>query len=649
MFCTTFYSFKGGVGRTLALVNVAALLAQRGMKVLIVDFDLEAPGLTSFGKLRCNQSQQGVVDYVAEYIKTLKPPAIADYIQHCELDGPKSSDGTPSPKIQSIKLDVMSAGMDDGDYAKRLAQINWNRLYEDKHGFLLMEDMREKWRNAGYDYVLIDSRTGHTDVGGICTRQLPDAVVSVFFPNQQNLTGLKEVVQDIRQKSARPKEIRTLFAASRVPHLDDEDGLLGVWLDTFRAELKYDPEEVFLIEHYDSLMLLDQAIFAIDRPRTALAKQYIELADGISRLNIEDANGQLSYIRATRRRMSVSVRSRAVKNTAEYRKKLIDIAEFRKKLTNIAEEHPDDCILQYEVAKDLMIFRSWPDASTAIDKAIASDGKTETSEEPGSDFEEIAHGSRLRIKEAIGDEAGALESALKILSFKGATFELITDALQHISNSSPNLLKSQLLSPAIENADTKKLLLIAQNLKDSPKSINIAADIYAIITNRVKKEDYEDSQISQDELQILQHQLQLTLISEAKFFEALSLFPSLNPENLNLLDLFNSAIAKWGVDRKPDLEWFNHLYQKFDSKDPTDANYWQCRALVASVLNKDEEMKEFIGEARQALKQQSSPQAFSCWSYRSVLKEEFEAHLKSIENLSTSNDEQPLFLLDPTG
>ena len=41
----TFYSFKGGVGRSMALANIAALCAQRGKTVLALDFDFEAPGL----------------------------------------------------------------------------------------------------------------------------------------------------------------------------------------------------------------------------------------------------------------------------------------------------------------------------------------------------------------------------------------------------------------------------------------------------------------------------------------------------------------------------------------------------------------------------------------------------------------------------
>lgn len=47
----TFYSYKGGTGRTMALANVACLLAERvgtQQSVLVVDWDLEAPGLHRF-------------------------------------------------------------------------------------------------------------------------------------------------------------------------------------------------------------------------------------------------------------------------------------------------------------------------------------------------------------------------------------------------------------------------------------------------------------------------------------------------------------------------------------------------------------------------------------------------------------------------
>jgi MinD-like ATPase involved in chromosome partitioning or flagellar assembly len=50
----TFYSYKGGVGRSMALVNVGVLMALEGHKVLLIDWDLEAPGLEIFFLQACN-------------------------------------------------------------------------------------------------------------------------------------------------------------------------------------------------------------------------------------------------------------------------------------------------------------------------------------------------------------------------------------------------------------------------------------------------------------------------------------------------------------------------------------------------------------------------------------------------------------------
>src|SRR6516162_7516215 len=61
----TFYSFKGGVGRSMALANVAELMYRRGLRVLIVDFDLEAPGLERFFDTRQEATAIGREDVLA--------------------------------------------------------------------------------------------------------------------------------------------------------------------------------------------------------------------------------------------------------------------------------------------------------------------------------------------------------------------------------------------------------------------------------------------------------------------------------------------------------------------------------------------------------------------------------------------------------
>src|SRR5712691_10637842 len=66
----TFYSYKGGVGRSMALANVAALLAKWGKKVLVVDWDLEAPGIERFFEPKTpelgpqRQKTPGMVDLI---------------------------------------------------------------------------------------------------------------------------------------------------------------------------------------------------------------------------------------------------------------------------------------------------------------------------------------------------------------------------------------------------------------------------------------------------------------------------------------------------------------------------------------------------------------------------------------------------------
>ena len=71
----TFYSFKGGVGRSLALANVSLLLATRGRRVLAVDFDLEAPGLSMMSDLVPNprKVERGLFEYLLALLNDENP------------------------------------------------------------------------------------------------------------------------------------------------------------------------------------------------------------------------------------------------------------------------------------------------------------------------------------------------------------------------------------------------------------------------------------------------------------------------------------------------------------------------------------------------------------------------------------------------
>src|SRR5207302_1479786 len=134
----------------MALVNVAAELVRRGRKVLVVDFDLEAPGLETYKQLRPEQSHPGIVEYVTEFRRTQEVPDLRDYIYEAKPIGKRGG-----------RLWVMPAGRRDQAYRNARTDLDWKRLYQDESGFLLFEDTKKGWeKELKPDYVLIDSRTG---------------------------------------------------------------------------------------------------------------------------------------------------------------------------------------------------------------------------------------------------------------------------------------------------------------------------------------------------------------------------------------------------------------------------------------------------------------------------------------------------------
>ena len=315
MYVTTFYSYKGGVGRTLALVNVAYELAKSGQNVLVVDFDLEAPAIHSgtwrgpaqgppHQEGRARSTHPGIVEYVGRFINTMRAPRAEDHIV----------DATPTDDEKCAgKIALMPSGALNDEYGRRLSAIDWNELYRKYDGYVMFEDLREQWRILGYDYVLLDSRTGVTDVGGICTRHLPDAVVMMFRPDDQSLEGTAGVADAIRNERPAPgrSSVRLHFVMAAIPDVDDEDGILDELRERFRRRLNisvpslhffptHEPlqaHQLLEIRHYQSMDLLQQPIYTDSRPRTKLARSFQELTKRLRSANIDDRDGVLEYLK----------------------------------------------------------------------------------------------------------------------------------------------------------------------------------------------------------------------------------------------------------------------------------------------------------------------------------------------------------------
>ena len=179
----TFYSYKGGVGRTLLLANLAKYLCRFGRKVFALDFDLEAPGLhyklTTPESRRELAGKPGVVDYVYSFVAGQeRPPLLVGYT--LEVGGRDVARG-------NIRL--MPAGdVPTAEYWRRLARINWHDMIysEGCRGIPFFLELKAKIETEfAPDYLLIDSRTGITEIGGIATTVLPDTIVCLRLKNRR--------------------------------------------------------------------------------------------------------------------------------------------------------------------------------------------------------------------------------------------------------------------------------------------------------------------------------------------------------------------------------------------------------------------------------------------------------------------------------
>lgn len=204
----TFYSYKGGVGRTLALANVAWILAANGMRVLAIDWDLEAPGLLPFFRPFLDDPMgartHGMIDLLQDQAISAASASVQDapdveilsYLQSVHWEFPDGG-----------YLDLMSAGRHDPSYDVRVGTFDWEAFYRKLGGAAFLERLRAHLREE-YDYVLIDSRAGLSDAGAISTIALPDTLVVCFTLNPQIMEGCASTARSVvEQRRGDPIQI----------------------------------------------------------------------------------------------------------------------------------------------------------------------------------------------------------------------------------------------------------------------------------------------------------------------------------------------------------------------------------------------------------------------------------------------------------
>lgn len=177
----TFYSLRGGVGRSTALAHTARMLAEREKKVVCLDMDLEAPGLAALFNVEHEvQPNQGIVHLLME----LDQGGTPDFSRHL------------IPIDDAGHLFLIPAGLPSADYASDLSLLAPSAWYREDSNPLqeLLRGIRRKLPFTP-DVILVDSRTGISAISAPLLFEQADLAIVVMFPHEQARLGTQALVQ----------------------------------------------------------------------------------------------------------------------------------------------------------------------------------------------------------------------------------------------------------------------------------------------------------------------------------------------------------------------------------------------------------------------------------------------------------------------
>ena len=202
----TFYSLRGGVGRSTALAHTAQILARRGRTVLCLDMDLEAPGLAAlFGKEAEIKEGQGLLSILVALDQGERPDIRNHILRISETD----------------ELYCLPAGIPDANYARLLNLIDPGAWYrEERNPLRELMDMLSNELPFKPDVILLDARTGITPLNAPLLFDLADLAIVVFFPHPQTQKGTGALVRALLAAHTRREQPLTpepRFLVSPIP------------------------------------------------------------------------------------------------------------------------------------------------------------------------------------------------------------------------------------------------------------------------------------------------------------------------------------------------------------------------------------------------------------------------------------------------
>lgn len=250
-----FFSIKGGVGRSTALAATAWALAERGKRVLVLDLDLESPGLSSSLLPEDRRPAFGIADWLVEDLVDNGDTVFKDMVATSAL----SHNG---------EIFVVPAhGVNAGEYVAKLGRVWMPKVGSDgsrelwsKRLSRLLDGLEKHWSP---DVTLIDSRAGIDEVASACLTDLAASTILLFaIDGDQTWSGYRILFKHWRTSGV-VREIRERLqvVGAMIPEVGTDDyshGLRERAWDAFSEEL-YDEVPAGAIATEDEIWSFDES------------------------------------------------------------------------------------------------------------------------------------------------------------------------------------------------------------------------------------------------------------------------------------------------------------------------------------------------------------------------------------------------------
>lgn len=233
-----FFSIKGGVGRSTALAAAAWHLAQAGKRVLVLDLDLESPGLSSALLPPERQPKYGITDWLVE-----------DLVDNGEAIF--ESMRATSNLAHDGEIHVVPAhGAEHGEYIAKLGRVWMPKLRADgtreAWSARLSRLLQELEEQIQPDVTLIDSRSGIDEIASACITELGANLILLFaLEGEQTWNGYRMLFEQWQRAGVAPQiRERLQIVGALVPETDRiaycaglREHSYGIFSDTLYDEI----------------------------------------------------------------------------------------------------------------------------------------------------------------------------------------------------------------------------------------------------------------------------------------------------------------------------------------------------------------------------------------------------------------------------